>query len=312
MRMRPVLLVLVLAAACGKDPGATVDASGSNGGSADASVDTPPGTQWVTLISRSWQMSAGSEGYRCVRIQVPQEMWIGGFRAIAPLGTHHTVLTIDPNDSATGEYNCNAGSGTLQGNLLFASGVGTDEMDFPAGVATHLTAGTWINLNLHLFDVQDSGMLADTSGIEVLTVPQSTVVHEADVMFAGTFNINIPGDGTPTDASGGCNAPTDWHVFSLWPHMHQTGVHQKFTVTHSGTATTMLDTDYTFTEQKNHPIPETIFYSGDQINVTCTYVNNTGSTITFGDSSTAEMCFTGMYKYPAGGNAFGCTTGIPH
>jgi hypothetical protein len=83
-------------------------------------------------------------------------------------------------------------------------------------------------------------------------------------------------------------------------------------VTHSGTATTMLDTDYSFTEQKNHPIPETIFYSGDQIQVTCTYVNNTGSTINFGDSSNAEMCFTGMYKYPAGGNAFGCTTGIPH
>ena len=306
MRMWPV--VLVFAAACGKDPGATIDANGS---AADASVDTPPGTQWVTLISRSWSMPAGSEGYRCVRVQVPQDMWIGGFRAIAPLGTHHTVLTIDTNDTNTGEYNCNAGSGTLQGQLLFASGVGTDEMDFPAGIATHLAAGTWINLNLHLFDTQDSGSLSDTSGIQVLTVPQSTVVHEADVMFAGTFNISVPSDGAPHTAQGGCTAPTDWHVFALWPHMHQIGVHQNLTVTHSGTPTTMLDTDYMFTEQKNYPIAEATFYSGDQIQVTCTYVNNTGATITFGDSSTSEMCFTGMYKYPAGGNAFGCTTGAP-
>jgi hypothetical protein len=31
--------------------------------------------------------------------------------------------------------------------------------------------------------------------------------------------------------------------------------------------------------------------------------------MTFGDGSDKEMCFTGMYKYPAGGNLFGCAMG---
>jgi hypothetical protein len=35
-------------------------------------------------------------------------------------------------------------------------------------------------------------------------------------------------------------------------------------------------------------------------------VNNTGTELRFGDSSNEEMCFTGMYKYPAGGNLFQC------
>jgi len=33
--------------------------------------------------------------------------------------------------------------------------------------------------------------------------------------------------------------------------------------------------------------------------------------MTWGDGSDKEMCFTGMYKYPAGGGLFQCTTG-PH
>ena len=38
-------------------------------------------------------------------------------------------------------------------------------------------------------------------------------------------------------------------------------------------------------------------------------VNTTKSTITFGDGSDKEMCFTGMYKYPAGGGKFDCPRG---
>ena len=108
-------------------------------------------------------------------------------------------------------------------------------------------------------------------------------------------------------AVGGCTVPNDWHVFTLWPHMHQTAVHQKTTLN----GTTLLDADYQFAEQKNYPMAETVFRTGDTVSVTCTYVNNTGTTKHFGESSTDEMCFTGMYKYPADGNVFGCVSGQP-
>ena len=35
-------------------------------------------------------------------------------------------------------------------------------------------------------------------------------------------------------------------------------------------------------------------------------LNNTSAPLTFGDSSNAEMCFTGMYRWPAGGTLFDC------
>jgi hypothetical protein len=38
---------------------------------------------------------------------------------------------------------------------------------------------------------------------------------------------------------------------------------------------------------------------GDQITVTCTYTNPTSQTVTFGESSTDEMCLGVFYYYPA-------------
>ena len=129
------------------------------------------------------------------------------------------------------------------------------------------------------------------------------------MMFSGTFSINIDNDGQPHTAQGGCTAPIDWHVFTLWPHMHQTATHQTWTVNHAGTPTTLLDDGFRFTEQRNYPIADTLIHKGDQINTVCTYVNTTKSVMTWGDGSDKEMCFTGMYKYPAGGDLFQCTSG---
>ena len=42
---------------------------------------------------------------------------------------------------------------------------------------------------------------------------------------------------------------------------------------------------------------------GDKIKVTCTYMNPDATPIMWGDSSDEEMCFGGMYRYPATGSS---------
>jgi hypothetical protein len=93
--------------------------------------------------------------------------------------------------------------------------------------------------------------------------------------------------------------------------MHQIATHQKFTVTSGSTVTALLDTDYLFSEQKNYPMADTLVHAGDTLTTTCTYVNTTGSPVSFGESSNNEMCFTGIYRYPAGGNLLACAYGAP-
>nr|HEX4317881.1 hypothetical protein [Kofleriaceae bacterium] len=306
--MRLVTLAAVLAVTgCG---GGNMAGGGGGGGGTDgggSAIDAGGGSGsdgWQTLIERDWSLTAGQEKYECRRIQVMQDMWVTGFRAISPQGTHHQVLTITDNGAGQpqGDYDCSVGA--LDAKMLYAAGIGTADLDFPAGVATHIAAGSYINVNLHLFDTLEND-ITGTSGVAVQTIDASQVQNAAAMEFAGTFNIDIPSDGQPHTASGGCTVPEDWTVFTLWPHMHQTGTHQTFTV--DGTA--LLDTDYSFLEQRNYPMAPTVLHAGQQVNVTCTYVNNSGSTKTFGESSNDEMCFTGMYKWPDDGDVTGCTTG---
>ena len=296
-----VFAVVSGAAACKAPSGNAPDSS--LGSQMDAAL--PVGYQM--LISRSWTMASDNEGYRCIRTQVPNDLWISAFRSLSPPGTHHSVLTISQTATTTGEYDCHSDS--LDAQMLYAAGVQTDDNELPAGVAIHLAAGTYINLNLHLYNTTD-GSLTESSGVLVKTVAQSDVVHEADMQFSGDVSFSVPanaaGDTTTThDVSGHCFAAHDFHIFTLWPHMHQIAVHHKFTL--NGTA--LLDSDYNFNEQKNYQMADTVVHAGDKLETTCTYRNTTGMPVPYGESSNDEMCFTGIYRYPAGGNLLACALG---
>ena len=49
--------------------------------------------EWVPLVTRTWTLAANDQRYVCRRIQIAQDMWIGGFRALSPIGTHHAVVS---------------------------------------------------------------------------------------------------------------------------------------------------------------------------------------------------------------------------
>jgi Copper type II ascorbate-dependent monooxygenase, C-terminal domain len=262
-------------------------------------------SEFARLIARNWTVPPGKEIYRCRRELVTRDMYVAGFDTISPVGTHHTVLTI--SDSGTpGDYDCD--SNIPDPKMLYASGVGTLPTRFPTGVAIKLKAGQILNINLHLFNTSDQA-LSGESGVSVKEIKANELVNEAEMFFAGTFALNIPGDGTTTVQSGDCTLAKDATIFSLWPHMHQTGTRQKINVTTAGTTMTLLDSPYDFNDQKFYPMATPVsLKAGDNIHVDCTFVNNTGSTINFGDSSKAEMCFAGLYRYPVNpqGNLFEC------
>jgi hypothetical protein len=306
---------LCLIAACGSkgsnNDGNAIDApSAIDAPNAHDAPPPPPG--FVPLIGRSWSLQAGqTDTYRCVQITVPQDMYIAAYHADAPQGTHHTVLSITTNPQhADGEYDCSAGA--LDAEMLFASGVGTDDLAFPADVAFKLTGGQHLSLNLHLFDATDHALTGTTTiYVKALPAPPAQL---AEMVFSGTIisllNNKIPSNNMPTTRSGGCTLSADATITALWPHMHQTATHQLVELTPAGssTVTKLLDDNYTFAEQKNYPQnPAIQVHAGDKLNTTCTFVNNTGNPIGFGESSLDEMCFTGIYRYPAtGASIFSC------
>src|SRR5690348_10451087 len=68
-----------------------------------------PPAGYTKLIGRTWTLAAGqTDIYKCVRLTVPQDMYITDIQAQAPNGTHHTVLSIASGMAAgpDGEQDC--------------------------------------------------------------------------------------------------------------------------------------------------------------------------------------------------------------
>ena len=276
-------------------------------------TSSSPGTP-TEIIGRDWTVQPGMETYKCIGIQVDHDMYIHGFKTLNPVGEHHTVLTVTDQlgglgHTQLGEYDCSVL--TLDLNMLFASGVGTDSMELPDGIGVEVKAGQYLNLNLHLFNTTDQPITAH-SGIVATPMDPVDAAHQAEMIFAGTVNIDVPAGQTVT-VGGGCTFQNNATLFTYWPHMHQHATHQKVTLTQNGVADVIHDQDFSFSEQKNYPLaPMLQIHAGDSLRTDCTYTNTGTTDVMFGDSSNSEMCFTGLYRYPKQAvSLFECTEGHP-
>src|SRR5687768_11224780 len=131
-------VLLMVSVACGgddagdDDPGADSGAAGGpdgGGPGGDPDAGAQPG-EFVPLITGTWTIPAGDEIYHCARSTVDETMYISEFRPIIPLGTHHTVLTIDNPGTPDGEYGCSViENGNKRG--LYGTGVGANLFKLP-------------------------------------------------------------------------------------------------------------------------------------------------------------------------------------
>jgi hypothetical protein len=256
-----------------------------------------PEPEWYRLVDGDWSLAPGTEATRwCKKVVIPEEMWATAIRPIDPPGTHHTTLSLRPDDGKSG---CEMG--TLGPDLIYASGAGTKALMLPEGVAFKLPAGYALFLGLHVYNAT-TAPLAGTSGIEILRTAKENVVHEADMLLAGPLGFSIqPGRSTITHE---CTLGADQTAFAIFPHMHQMGVHLKTTAMVSGSPLVIHDGEYKFQEQYQLPIPPVVLKQGDKIATECTYQNDTGKPVSFGESSDTEMCFSVLFRYPATGSKF--------
>jgi len=299
--MRLALASLMVLVACGTDAASTgVDASGA--------ADAPPGTDapigtpgYTSLISGSWSLPNGTETYRCIRLTATSDMWITAIHPIAPLGTHHTVLMLGPPDGPDGNVEC--GSALVKPSI-FASGVGTEALVLPDGIAIKVAAGQQMLLNLHLFNASEA-TITGTSGIEVKTAEASAVVHEAGALLAGKDQGLIVQPGRTTQ-TGTCSLPAGTTVIAMAPHMHLLGVHMKVTY-QAATPQVIYDQDYAFDAQRYVLLPTPMTSDGtNKLTVDCTYMNPSATPVRFGEHTEQEMCYALSLVYPAPADRGSC------
>jgi hypothetical protein len=267
--------------------------------------DPPPPmtSEWKTLLTGDWTMPAGTEGYLCVRKTIDEDLFVTVLDAINPKGTHHTLLTMGEPNGTDGIGPCNSGVNFT--HSVFGSGVGSVPLVFPKGVALRIKKGTQLLLNLHLFNTGQAD-IGGTSGTRIKTVAEGDAPIVAEGVLAGTTRLDLPPAQT-TSTTGYCTMSTDAMIFAVSPHMHVLGVHEKIVAERAeGGEAVLFDGPYDFEEQKYYAFDPVAVRKGDRVRVECTHHNTTAERVTFGESTLQEMCFAGLYRYPADGSPFMC------
>ena len=265
--------------------------------SSSSSTPTTPALQ--TLITSDWSLQPGTEMYQCARVTLDHDVYVTHIEAIAPPGTHHSIVSMDtaPTKPDNAGYTC-TDPFEFAPTMIYGNGIGTAPFDYPDGVGLKLLAGTQLHINLHLFNTTDS-VVTGTSGFKVNSVTAADVVDVSRVELLGPNSFTLPTG--PSTQPFSCRAKSDISLFAVAPHMHKLGTHEKIMVTPAGqNAMTLYDADYSFDAQVQPLLaPAVLVHTGDTVSFVCSYNNTTGAPVTFGSSSNNEMCIGGFWLYPA-------------
>jgi copper type II ascorbate-dependent monooxygenase-like protein len=287
MRFATVALVALLAS-CGDDSG-------------------PPATLHWTVPGKV--IPAGQEFYECFFVHAatggtdanPRGVVKFSYAAESPV-VHHVVLFTSNNNEPDGTWRHCA---ILEGgwDFRYAGGKQTGALVMPDGVATPVKPNEVYVFQFHYLNATSSDV-TDHSAMDITYTKPGASYTLAGLAVAGKLGFTIPTTGTPYTIDATCTVPmgATSHIFAIWPHMHQIGTHFAVDLVQNGVTTTPIDEDWTFGDQALWVYAadrQFLMNSGDEILTHCTYVNNTGAPVSFGESSTQEMCFNLLYFYPA-------------
>ena len=256
------------------------------------------------------------ETYTSVIFKAPWTKPVQGlrFRHLADNAAvlHHWLLfseTANMPEGAVEECQLAGPTGFLCGaattrSLITGWAPGRKDFELPADVGLELPApGALMAVEFHYYN-QGASTAQDKSGVEVC-VSSKFRKNTASVSWLGTETIEIPAKskgtaaGTCNPLRTGMNATDPIHVLYSWPHMHKLGTHLKSVVNRKGGMQEVLyDGDFNFEFQVVHDSPM-LLNPGDTVTTTCSFDNTTNGLVTFGQSTTMEMCFNFAYAWPA-------------
>ena len=220
---------------------------------------------------------------------------------------HHYLVFSSRVNTAAGTVARNVTGTTLGENseLLAGWAIGGCTTTYPSDVGVKMPDSGKIMVQWHHFNSTGSPQ-ADGSKIQICTVPAGSRPHVAGLTFLGTENLGGlvgmgPGkqefNGSCTNDSG---APIT--IIGFTPHMHTIGAHMKSVVTKAGGGSeTVFDKPFAWDQQVNYMLDTAyVLQPGDKITSTCTYQNDTGFNVAFGQSTEQEMCYQFALSYPYG------------
>ena len=221
-----------------------------------------------------------------------------GFRLASPPAAQTEIYVLmRPSANQTGDYDCSAGE-MNGGELIYAAGGGTTQLEFTGGKGVHVASGAYLMLVIHISDTTATNMTATTK-VEARIAAAKDVTTPIDMFLVGRPDLDIEADGAPHVENGSCVFAAESHLVAAIPLMRALGTHFALTVTVTNVNQLLIDSSFdphnllytSFTPALDVP-------TDARINAGCTFVNNTGSVVNDGESASDEICYSGVYRYP--------------
>ncbi len=285
---------------CSGEGGNTDAGTGSASDAGDPNSD--PNLTCYKMLSNNgsggpFAVGVARDAYYNVTFAAP---WKGTVyaRGISPVidnmkAIHHWLLFEDDSPGRPGAPVRGSGAHP-SGQLIMGwapGGPATDFRPFPDDLGFELPGDTTYTIEFH-YNSSDAAAM-DASGAEICvgtTKPKNIV----GLSWLGNDNLFIPS----TSWSGTC-APQSLqpiHIVGVNPHMHLQGRHQKAVINRAGGKQEVLnDVDFDFNYQISYT-KNVVLNPGDTITTTCTFAQP----MTFGESTSAEMCYMFTLAYPKG------------
>jgi hypothetical protein len=301
---------LLIPAACGGDNSSgDDDTNAADAGSPDA--DVPAGSYTVTWGPVTVQ--PGVEDTQCVTVPVgnTETLRVNQIHNVLGDASHHLIVyrVADTTEQST-PYPCDPFTDTLdpaKGSPLMITQKYEETLVLPDGVAFSLEPNQFVRLEMHFINASDSPKeVMATSTFS--PIPDAEFEHEADFLFIGDVDIDIPPNSTHTVGPTYFPIPGEFagsNFFGITGHQHQYGtdVYVATTDGENGTDTPVYDLDNFDWDE-----PETVYHDppfqvpgGGGFRFTCQWNNTSDQTLSFGESAGDEMCFFWAYYYPSKG-----------
>src|SRR5262245_23274884 len=291
-------------------PGGAGGAGGSGSGGAGGSAGGVGSgyTMAAELTIGPFDLPSGMEVTKCITLRIPTTASIDVTRIESTLaaGSHHLILykSTDTAEAPT-PVDCRPFVGIITGTIpLYIAESPEARLDLPPGIAYAIPAGQMYRLEAHYINTT-TAPITGRGSVRLFTYAQpGQVTDHANIAFWGNAAISLPPDGQQHSVGPTWHAINDGRtVFGMTTHTHRLGVDAKIEY-----ASSLTDPGRLLLDNPNWDNPPLLLVdppmkipAGMGFRFTCTYVNNTGATVTFGESATDEMCFIWTYYYPDAG-----------
>jgi len=276
--------------------GGSGGSSGGSGSSSGADPDAGVSADSVTFTMGPFTVPAGSEVFKCQTFANPfggQAVDIKEYDEQMTQGSHHMFLFFSPGATDGAIEDCPSG-GVEFHPYPFGAQTPSATLTYPPTVGSHIAGSMGFMLNAHFINIETTPYQATMTVTLHLATPGS-VTQYAGVMFMNQYGITVPPTDMPSTSTATCKVPYAINVMGSSSHMHNRATDF---VAMSGSQ--MLYSTQTWADpipgKYDPPLP---LAAGAPVTWTCTYVNDTTETLTFGESAlTNVMCIFSMQFYP--------------